>query len=184
MLLIFHGTRTDRNIRENIIQISPGFRVQHLICGCQTGFLDGTHVHLTDRDQTVQQIRFLLRVRLMQDSLVTFTGCSRFVGINSRNQDQFVRYLFLHSGQTVDIFTNCLFVICGTRSDDNQKLVGFSGKYFTDHLVSFFFDPCHLLCHRIIRFDLCRCWQFFQQFNTHNNFSPLIFSGVLWYKHP
>ena len=120
----------------------------------------------------------------MQDSLVTLSGCSRFVGINSRNQDQFVRYLFLYSGQTVDIFTNCLFVICGTRSDDNQKLVGFSGKYFTDHLVSFFFDPCHLLCHRIIRFDLCRCWQFFQQFNTHNNFSPLIFSGVLWYKHP
>ena len=184
MLLILHRASSNSNIRKNIIQISPGFRIQHFVGCCQTRFLDGTHMHLTDSDQTMQQIRFLLRIRLMKDPFVTLSGCSRFVCIDSRNQDQLICHFFLYPGQTVDIFTNCLFVICGTRSDDDQKLIGLSGKYFSDHLISLRFDLCHFLCHRIISFDLRRCWQFFQQLNTHNNFSPLISSGVLWYKHP
>lgn len=57
MLLIFYGTCTYSDIRENVGKITVVFRIQHFICTGETTFLDGVDVHLTDGNQTGKHIR-------------------------------------------------------------------------------------------------------------------------------
>ena len=43
------------------------------------------NVHLTHGYDALQKIRFFGRIRLMDDALVAFTGCTRLICINTRN---------------------------------------------------------------------------------------------------
>ena len=140
VLLIFYGTCADSNVGENIGQIAPVGWIQHLVCRSQIGLLDHAHMHFTHGNQSVQQVRFSFRVRLMNDTFVAFTCGTRFVGIDTWDDDQFVGYFVGNLCQTVIVLQNSVFVVCGARSYDNKKFIGIPGKDFCDFSVTLFFD--------------------------------------------
>ena len=140
VLLVFYGTCADCNVGENIGQITPVGRIQHLVCRSQIGFFYYAHMHFTHGDQAVQQVRLSFRVRLMNDTFVAFTCGTRFVGIDTWDDDQFVGYFVGNLCQTVIVLQNSVFVVCGARSYDNKKFIGIPGKDFCDFSVTLFFD--------------------------------------------
>ena len=83
MLLVFYGTCTDCFIRKNIIQVAAIFRIEHFICRRKTGFLKYADMHFADCNDSGKEIRCLIRIRLMEHSLVAITGSSRLVCIYS-----------------------------------------------------------------------------------------------------
>ena len=93
-------------------------------------------MHFTHGDQAVQQVRLSFRVRLMNDTFVAFTCGTRFVGIDTRDDDQFVGYFVGNLCQTVIVLQNSVFVVCGARSYDNKKFIGFTGDDLFDLLVA------------------------------------------------
>ena len=139
MLLILYGTGTDCHIRKQICQIPPVFRIEHLICCGKSGLLNVADVKFTDGNETFQKVRCCFRVRLMNHSLVSFTGRSRLVGVDTRNDDTFVFDLLLNRNQAVQIIHNSCLVVSGTWSDDNQKTVVFSGDNIGDFFISLCF---------------------------------------------
>ena len=93
-------------------------RIQHFVCRSQISLFYYTHMHFTHGDQAVQQVRLSFRVRLMNDTFVAFTCGTRFVGIDTRDDDQFVGYFVGNLCQTVIVLQNSVFVVCGARSYD------------------------------------------------------------------
>ena len=96
VLLIFNRTCTYSNVGKKIRKITVVLRVKHLICTGKTTFADGTYVHLTDCNQSGKKVRFLLRIRLMDHSFVSFSGCTWFVCVNTRDNEDFILDLFLY----------------------------------------------------------------------------------------
>ena len=137
MLLIFYGTCTYSDIRENVGKVTVVFRIKHFICTGETTFLDGVDVHLTDGNQTGKHIRSFFRIWLVNHTLVTFACCTWFICINSRNDQNFIFDFFLNFAETEKIVTYSIFVVRRTRSDDGKKFIGFPGKNITDFLISF-----------------------------------------------
>ena len=119
MLLILYRTCTDCNIRENIRDIWPVLRIKHLVCCKQMCLGNRTQMHFTHCDDTIVKIRFLLRIRLMNNSFVALSCCTWLVGIDTRDDQDLIRYLILYLCETVYIITDRIFVICGTWSDDH-----------------------------------------------------------------
>ena len=78
MLLILNRAGTDGHIGENIVQISPVFRIKHLIGSRKAGRLYRMHMHFPKCNQSMQKIRFFLGIRLVKNSLIAFSGCTRF----------------------------------------------------------------------------------------------------------
>ena len=182
MLLVFDRTGSDRNIGKDIGKITPVFRIKHLICCRKACLLNGTHMQLTDGYQTCQHIRFFLRVRLMEKSLVAFTGRSRFICINTRDQKKTVAYLVLNFCQSSHIITHRILIICRAGSDDHQKTIGLSCKYIFDLLISLCFYASDLFCDRILKANLLRSRKFCHKFKAHNH-SPL-YLKILVTVHP
>ena len=136
MVLVFYRTCTDGNVGEQVFNIRPVLRVEHLVCTGKTAFCDSAQVHFTHGDQTLDHIRCLGRIRLGSNALVTGTGGPRFIGIDTRNDEHTVFDLFLYGGQAVDILTDRIFVVCGAWSDDGEHAVIFSCNDICDLLIS------------------------------------------------
>lgn len=88
----------------------------------------------------------------MQHTLVSHTDGSRFVGINSRNHKNLICHLILYSTKTADVIDHRIFIVGGTRSDDQQKPVIFSLEDFTDLSVAILFDCCYFFTYRKLFF--------------------------------
>lgn len=74
----------------------------------------------------------------MNDAFIAFAGGTRFVGVHTRDDNQLVGYFVSYFCQTVVVFQNGVFVICGARSYDNKKFIGIPGKNFCDFCVALF----------------------------------------------
>ena len=96
VLLVLYRTCTYSNVGEQVRKVTVVLRVKHLISACKTALADSTHMHFTDSDQTCKKVWFFLRIRLMDHSLVSFTCCTRFVCVNTRDDENFVLDLFLY----------------------------------------------------------------------------------------
>ena len=167
MLLVLNGAGTDCNVGKNIGNIPPVFGIEHFVCSGQSGFFYGTDVHLTHGNQSGEKVRFLFRVRLMDNALVALAGSSGLVGVNSGNQNQLVLYLFVYSGKPVDIIAYGIFVVRGAGSDNNQKFIALSGKDIPDFSIPFFLDFNESGRKRVLFPDFCRGGQFLYKFKTH-----------------
>ena len=44
VLLVFDRARADSFVGQKVIQIAAVFRVQHFVCACEAGLLNGAHV--------------------------------------------------------------------------------------------------------------------------------------------
>ena len=62
----------------------------------------------------------------MEHALVAVTGGTRFVGVDTRYDNQAVFGLFLNVDQAAGVIQYCVLIICGTRSDEYQELITFS----------------------------------------------------------
>ena len=116
VLLILHRSCANGFIRQQIIQITPIFRIEHFIRRSQSAFRNGANMHFSDSDNPCQQIRCLIRLRLVQHAFVSFSGGTRFVGVDARNQQQLVRNLIIDFGKPIYIFADRIFIICRARA--------------------------------------------------------------------
>ena len=169
MLLILYGTGTDCHIRKQICQIPPVFRIEHLICCGKSGLLDVADVKFTDGNEAFQKVRCCFRVRLMNHSLVSFTGSTWLVGINTWNDDAFIFNLLLDRNQTVQVIHDSRLIICGTRSDDYEKSVVCASDHVADLFISLCFFCCTSLGKRVHSLDFLRDWQLFVKCESHNS---------------
>ena len=111
MLLVFHRTGSDGHIGQEIGHITPVGRIQHFVRGGKAGFFQRTDVHSAHGDQAGQQIRLLLRIRLMDNALITLSGGPRLVGVDPGDQKQLISHLILYPGESVHVITDRIFVI-------------------------------------------------------------------------
>ena len=123
---------------------------------------------MADGVKTLSHARTLLRIRLMEHALVAVTGGTRFVGVDTRYNDKTVFGLFLNIDQAAGVIQNCVFVICGTRSDEYQELITFSADDFFYFFITFCFASYELRRKRELLFDLCRGRQLVYEFECHN----------------
>ena len=81
----------------------------------------------------------------MDNALVAFACGAGLVGIDSRNQDQLILYLFVDTRQTVHIIADGVLVVGGAGPDDDKEFIAFSGKHITDFSIPRFLYACKLL---------------------------------------
>ena len=156
VLLVFHRTRSYRNITQNIIKILIIFRIKHFVRKNKTSFFHSTHMHSAAGNNSLKQIRFCFRVRLMKHSFITFSSSSRFVRVNSRNKQNFVCNFFLHRHKTIHIIQNRIFIICRTRSDNQNHFIRPAFKHSLNLVTLFFHNFADFSSHRILLFNLSR----------------------------
>ena len=159
--LVLYRACPDRNIGQQVGQVPVILRVQHLLRTGKTGFFDHPCVQLPDSDNPGLHVLSFFRIRLMDHSFISFSDRSGFIGIDTRNNENPVLYLFLHPRQTVHILQYRILVIRGTRTNKKKKLIAFSGKNIFYFPVSFFLQ----------RFDLRRKRKFFLQLRRGGNFT-------------
>ncbi len=154
MVLVFHGTGADCHVGEQVSQIPPVFRIEHLVRRGQAGLFDVSDMQFPNGDQAFQQIRRGLRIGLMHHAFIALSGRTRLVGIDSGDDDTFVPDLLLKRNQTVQIIHNGRFVVCRTGTDNDQKTVIGPRDHVSDLPVSLFFLKPAVGRKRIIRLDL------------------------------
>ena len=97
-------------------------------------------MHLTDCLHTLDEIRLILRIRLMQHALISGTICTWFIRIDSWNYKDLILDLLCNGCQPAQIIKHGILIIRRTRTDNCDKLIGLTGKYLLDLSISFCFD--------------------------------------------
>ena len=156
VLLVLYRTGTDCLIRKDIVKIASVLRIKHLVCGCQSCLFDRADMHSADCNDTLKKVWSLIRIRLMEHSLISFSCCTWFVCINTRNDHQTVWYLLVHFCKTIHIVAHRIFIVCGTWSHDNNKFIGFSFKNLPNLRITFLLDLCQFFRKRVFRLQVCR----------------------------
>ena len=123
MLLILNRTCTYCNVGKDVGEITVVLRIEHLICAGKSTFLDCMNMHFTDSNQSCEHVRSFLRVRLMDHTLVSLTGSTRFIGVNTWNDQNFVFDLFLDLAETQKIVTDSIFIVSRAWTDDCEKFI-------------------------------------------------------------
>ena len=88
-------------------------RIEHLVGAGETSLVERPHVQFPDGDESLEDVRAGVRIRLMQHSLVSGTGSTRLVGIDTGYDDNLVRHLVLDRTEAADIIDNRVFVVRG-----------------------------------------------------------------------
>ena len=99
VLLVFDRTCTNCDIGKNIGKIFVIFRVKHFVGTRHTGLLYDSDMCLADGMKTFEHVFFFFRIWLACHSFVSFSGRSWFIGINTRNDKNFICNLFLDTCQ-------------------------------------------------------------------------------------
>ena len=123
MLLILNRTCTYCNVGKDVGEITVVLRIEHLICAGKSTFLDCMNMHFADSNQSCEHVRSFLRVRLMDHTLVSLTGSTRFIGVNTWNDQNFVFDLFLDLAETQKIVTDSIFIVSRAWTDDCEKFI-------------------------------------------------------------
>lgn len=73
----------------------------------------------------------------MEHALVAVTGGTWLVGVDTRYDNKAVFGFFLDIDQAVGVVQDCILVIGGTRSDDDEKFIAFSADNLFNLLITF-----------------------------------------------
>ena len=119
VLLVLHRAGADGRVGKDVREVIVILRVQQLICAGKARLLQHLHVHFADGDEAVEQVRLAVGIRLVKHALVAVAGGTGLVGVDSRNQDQAVRYLVVDFCKTVDIIADRILVICRAGTDND-----------------------------------------------------------------
>ena len=167
VLLVLDGPCADRHVRQKVVQVLMVLRVEHLVGAGEPGPGRDLHVELPDRDDPLEHIRPLLRIRLVEQALVAVSGRSRLIRIYPRNDQDPVLHFFLHSGEPLHIVEHAVLVVRGAGSDDQQELVALSREDLLDLRVAFFLDPAYVPCEGIHLLHFHRYSKFSLKFHIH-----------------
>ena len=99
----------------------------------------------TNSNDALVHIRLCFRVRLMQHTFVTLTGGAGLVGIDSRNDNDFVRDLIRNFAQSGDILQNRLAMVSRAWADYKDKFIRLPIEHRFDVGISLGFYLCHTL---------------------------------------
>ena len=124
-------------------------------------------MHAADRQDTCQDIRFCLGIRLMEHSLIALACCPGLIRIDARNDHKTVRNFFLYLCKAVCVFAYSVFVVSRTGTYDDEKLIGFPCDHIADQLVAPGFYLRHFFGHRFQCFDYIRGRQLSDKCKTH-----------------
>ena len=179
VLLIFYGTGTHSNIGHNIIQIADIVRIKHFISSRKTGFLQDSHVEMTDGMKPVCHTGTLFRIRLVKHTFISFTGSPRLVRVYPGDDQQLFPGIFLDFYQAAHIVQHRIFIVCRAGPDNNQKFVTVTRNDFFSLLIPLCFCQGTFCGKRKLFFDLCRSRQFVDKFESHNSLLtfPFISAG-------
>ena len=83
-------------------------------------------MHVSNGLHSLKGVGLLRRVGLMHHSLIALPCGSGLVRINPGNNKDRILYLLLHGGQAVNVFTDRIFIVGGTRADDQKQAVQLS----------------------------------------------------------
>ena len=72
----------------------------------------------------------------MEHAFVAVACGAGLIGIDSRNDHQFIGNLVVYFFETVCVFAYSIFVVCRAGTDQNNKFIRLSGKNFADLAVS------------------------------------------------
>ena len=103
MLLVFDRARAHGNVAQQVDEVLVVGRVEHLVGGKETGLLDDAQVHVTDGLDAFEQVIGRLGVGVVQQAFVASALGARLVGVDARNDDEFVLDLFGDLGQSVHV---------------------------------------------------------------------------------
>ena len=76
------------------------FRIQHFIRTGKSGLICCALVEPANGKDAFEHISGLIGIRLMEHSLVSGPYCARFIGIDSRNDDDLIRYFVLNRAKS------------------------------------------------------------------------------------
>ena len=148
--LVLAGARANCGIAQQIGQIAENLGIENFLCTGQAGFFYHAHVHFTDSDNTTQHILFTLGRRLVQHTLIAYADSTRLVSVQTRYDKNFILYLFLQLGQTINIVQHSILIIAGARTDNQQKAVILACKNILYSLVTLQLQQLRSLTYRII----------------------------------
>ena len=132
MLLILDRARAHGNVAQQVDEVLVVGRVEHLVGGKETGLLDDAQVHVADGLDAFEQVIGRLGVGVVQQAFVASALGARLVGVDARNDDEFVLDLFGDLGQSVHVLKHRVLAVGRARADDERFACVLAGKDLGD----------------------------------------------------
>ena len=122
------------------------FGIEHLVGAGKAVIAQSGGMHIANCENSLKHIGFFVGVGLMEHSLISLTGSSRLVGINSRDNDNFILNLILNASKAGNVIEHRLVIIRRTGSDYKQKLIALTLENRLNLLVAQSLGFGHFFC--------------------------------------
>ncbi len=132
MLLVFDRARTHGNVAQQVDEVLVVGRIEHLVGGEETRFLNNAQVHVADGLNAFEQVIGRLGVGVVQQALVASALGARLVGVDARNDDELVLDLLGGLGQSVHVLKHRILAVGRAWADDEHLTCVLAGKDFGD----------------------------------------------------
>ena len=170
MLLILHRAGTHGHIGQDIVQILIILGIQHLIGTGEAGLLHHPHMQLPDGDEALEHIRLMLRVRLVQHTLVALAGGAGLIGIAAGDDENFILHLLLHPAQPLHIVQHTVRMVGRAGTDDQQQALVLAGEDIFQLNIPLFKAASHLPGEGIHLLHLGGDGELAHEFHVHKAF--------------
>ena len=90
---------------------------------------------VADGMKAVSHAGAFFRIRLVKHTLITVSGGSGLVGVDSGNQDQLILGILLKLYQTAGIIQDGILIVSRAGTNDNKKLVALSADCFFNFFI-------------------------------------------------
>ena len=149
-------------------------RVKHLLCAGKTCLPHYSAVHLADRDYAGEHVLTLLRIRLMQHSLVAYALGARFIRVNTRDHEDLVLHFLLNRCKSRHIFKDSILTISGARPYDQKEPVVLAAEDLRYLFIAFRLDFSDIIVKRKPFLKLLRCRYLPDELHLHfHDYFPL-----------
>ena len=126
-------------------------------------------MELTDGDDTLDKVRLIVGVGLVEHTLVAVARGTGLTGVDTGNDHDLVLNLFLNVSESGNVVENAILVVCGAGSDDEKELVGFTAEDLLDFDISRFLDRGELVSNGVHFLNFLRNRQFADEFHIHDS---------------
>ena len=121
VLLVFHAAGAHGHIGQQIIQIFVILGVEHFIRAGEAGLLQHAKMHFPYGDEAVEHVGLLLRVRLVEHTLVASAGGAGLVGVHPGNDENTLLHPLRRVPQPGHVVEDAVLPIRRAGPDDEQE---------------------------------------------------------------
>ena len=115
-------------------------------------------MHFADRNKTCKEIWLFFWIWLMYHTFVSFACGTRLIGIDAGHNDNFISNFLLDFAKSGQIVQHCIFIVCGTWTNDCEKFIRFACKNIFKFFVAGIFDCLKFCINRKLIADFFRSW--------------------------